>query len=98
MHRASRCRGLLVHQRLGGLGLGQHGVRMGQQCMARVGQRKPARGAMKQPYTQPFLQLADPPAEFGLGHAQRPAGRRKTAMVGHGGEISEVVEVLHGGR
>ncbi|MNT10945.1 hypothetical protein D3C72_1458000 [compost metagenome] len=54
-----------------------------------------ARGAVDQPHAEPLLQQADAPAELGLRHPQRTAGRREAAMFHCLHVVVEIVQILH---
>ncbi|MCY1562894.1 hypothetical protein D9M68_1003550 [compost metagenome] len=49
---------------------------------------------MEQAYPEPIFQLGDTPAELGLGHVQRAAGRGKATVLDHLGEVVKRVEVF----
>ena len=96
MHNAARATGLFGYQGFGRFGLGQHGVAVAQKGFARFGDGKAPRGAVQQAHAQAFFQQRHPAAEFGFGHAQRTAGGGKAAVIGYGGKVGEVVQILHG--
>ena len=79
-----------------GLGFGQHRLRVAIDAVADVGHREAARGALQQAHAQVGFELADATAQARLGNAQRALGGGEAAVVDHGGEVIEVVEVLHG--
>ena len=56
----------------------------GQQCLAFIRQRQPARQAPKQRFAQPVFQLADVLAHGGLGHVQLLGGARQVQVAGRG--------------
>src|SRR5690606_14452997 len=77
------------------LGLAEHGLGMAVHGLADVGHRETTRGALQQPHPQLGLQLADPPAEAGLGDPERPLGGGEPGVLHHHGEVVQVVQVVH---
>ncbi|MNY31503.1 hypothetical protein D3C86_1656690 [compost metagenome] len=79
---------------LGRLGLDQHGAAAGIICLAQLGDSEAAGRALDEPHPQPLLQHGDAATELGLGHAERPAGLGKAAVIHHLDVVIEIVEVL----
>jgi hypothetical protein len=88
--------GLHLRHRLGrGLRRVAHGGGVAQVDFAGRRERQPPRAALHQLHAQALFQVGHAPRQARLGNAQRPAGGRKAAALGHFGEKNHVVEVLH---
>ncbi|MNG93720.1 hypothetical protein D3C79_526950 [compost metagenome] len=79
---------------LSGLGLHQHGPAASIVGLSQLGDLEAAGRALDQPYPEPLLQQGDAAAELGLGHAKRPAGLGKAAVIHHLDVVIEIIEVL----
>ena len=62
---------------------------------AHVRHREAARRTLQQAHAQVGFQLADAPAQARLGNAERAFRCGETTMVHDGGEVIEIVEILH---
>src|SRR6185312_6385367 len=66
------------------------------EALAHLGDHEAAGGPLQQAHAEPVLQLRHPLAEPRLGHAQRPSRRGEAAVLDHGGEEIQVIEILQG--
>ena len=94
-HRTARFRAQAIHRLARGLRLGQHRLRMAMHAGADIGHRETSGRALQQAHAEFALQCADAPAQARLGNAQRTFGRGETTVVDDGGEVVQVVEILH---
>jgi hypothetical protein len=93
---AARFRAEAIDHFARGLRFGEHRQGMAVDALADIGDRETARGPLQQAYAEVGLELADAPAQPRLGDPERAFGSGETAVVDDGGEVVEVVEVLHG--